>query len=241
VTTDQSWRSSRVKRAEVAAIAAVGYPIFATLGLTFRWQVRGMEHFEGIRDRGHQPIMAFWHGRILPAMCYFRRRGIVVITSENFDGEWIGRIIERFGYRTARGSSSRGARRALLQLKREMENGRPVGFALDGPRGPGFRAQPGAVWLARVTGNPLLPFHLEAARHWTVRSWDRAQIPQPFSRVALTIGAPIAVPADADDEMVEQKRVALEEALRNLQRDALDMLEETRPPSAERQGHPPTS
>ena len=106
--------------------------------------------------------MAFWHGRILPATIYFRRRGIVVITSENFDGEWIAGIIERFGYGTARGSTSRGGRRALLQLKRDMAAGRPAAFTLDGPRGPARVAQPGAVWLAKATGNPVVPFHLEA-------------------------------------------------------------------------------
>ena len=92
--------------------------------------------------------MAFWHGRILPATFYFRNRGIVVITSENFDGEWIARIIERFGYGTARGSTSRGAKRAMLQLVRDMRRGKAAGFTVDGPRGPARIVQPGAVWLA---------------------------------------------------------------------------------------------
>ena len=96
--------------------------------------------------------MAFWHGRVLTATYFFRRRGIVVMISENFDGEWIARIIEQFGFRTSRGSSSRGGQRALLQLKREMEQGRPSGFAVDGPRGPARKAQPGAVWLAEADG-----------------------------------------------------------------------------------------
>ena len=96
--------------------------------------------------------MAFWHGRILPATYYFRRRGIVVITSENFDGEWIAGIIERFGYGTARGSTSRGGLKALLQLKRDMAAGKPAGFTVDGPRGPARVAQPGALWLAKATG-----------------------------------------------------------------------------------------
>ena len=101
--------------------------------------------------------MAFWHGRILPATYYFRRRGIVVITSENFDGEWIAGIIERFGYGTARGSTSRGARRALLQLRRDMAAGKPAGFTVDGPRGPACVAQAGAAWLSKATGNPVAP------------------------------------------------------------------------------------
>jgi len=112
------WRASRWKRVQAAAIAAVGYPLIAALGGTLRWRVSGLQHFDAIRAAGHQPVMAFWHGRILSATYYFRRRGIVVITSENFDGEWIARIIERFGYGTARGSTSSGGKRALLQLLR---------------------------------------------------------------------------------------------------------------------------
>jgi lysophospholipid acyltransferase (LPLAT)-like uncharacterized protein len=168
--------------------------------------------------------MAFWHGRILTATYYFRRRGIVVITSENFDGEWIARIIERFGYGTARGSTSRGARKAMLQLVREMRQGKPAGFTLDGPRGPAHVAQPGAVWLARTTGNPVLPFHLEASRHWSMRSWDRTQVPKPFSTVALVVGEPMSVPADAKDGDLERWRVELEVRLEGLERTALNLL-----------------
>jgi lysophospholipid acyltransferase (LPLAT)-like uncharacterized protein len=173
--------------------------------------------------------MAFWHGRILPATYYFRRRGIVVITSENFDGEWIARIIERFGYGTARGSTTRGGRKAIRQLMREMDAGRPAGFTLDGPRGPARVAQPGAVWLARATGNPLLPFHLEASAHWCVRSWDRTQIPKPFSTVALAIGEPMYVARDAADLQLETARVELERRLEGLEQRALTLLEDLQP------------
>ena len=113
---NENWRSSRLKRLEAAAISIVGYRLVAALGATFRWRTDGLEHLEAVVRSGRQPIMAFWHGRILPATVFFRRRGIVVITSENFDGEWIAGIIERFGYGTARGSTSRGGRKALLQL-----------------------------------------------------------------------------------------------------------------------------
>ena len=101
-----------------------GYRAIQALGSTLRWRTEGFEQFDRIKAAGHQPIMAFWHGRILPATYYFRRRGIVVITSENFDGEWIAGIIERFGYGTARGSTSRGGKRAMLQLVRDMKAGR---------------------------------------------------------------------------------------------------------------------
>ena len=105
------------------------------------------------------------------------------------------------GSATARraGSTSRGGRKALLQLTRDMAAGRPAGFTLDGPRGPARVAQPGAVWLAKATGNPVLPFHLEASRHWTLNSWDRTQIPKPFATVSVAIGEPFDVSAEAGE------------------------------------------
>jgi len=224
VSTPASWRSSPLKRLEAAAIAAIGYRVCAALGSTLTWRVEGLQHYDAIVLGGHQPIMAFWHGRILPATIYFRNRGIVVITSENFDGEWIAGIIERFGYGTARGSTSRGGRKALVQMVRDMAAGKPTGFTLDGPRGPARVAQAGAVWLSKATGNPVLPFHLEADRHWTISSWDRTQIPKPFSTVALVVGQPFVVPEDADDDQIEAARRRLEEELQHLEARAIQLL-----------------
>ena len=218
------WRESRSKRLQAAVISAVGYPVIAALGSTFRWRQNGLEHLDAVTRSGRPPIMAFWHGRILPATVYFRRRGIVVITSENFDGEWIAGIIERFGYGTARGSTSRGAVKALVRLKREMAAGKPAAFTLDGPRGPSQVAQPGAVWLAKATGNPIVPFHIESDRHWTANSWDRTQIPKPWSNVAIAIGEPIEVPPGADDAAMEHARLTLEARLKSLEARALAML-----------------
>ena len=218
-------RLSRSKRLEAWAIARLASPVIRALASTYRWRVEGAEHVEAVDASAKRPIMAFWHGRILPATYYFRNRGIVVITSENFDGEWIAGIITRFGYGTARGSTSRGGRRALLQLTRDMAAGRPAAFTLDGPRGPARVAQPGAVWLAKTTGSPLLPFHMEAAAHWTAGSWDATQIPKPFTTVGVAIGAPLFVPADADADGLEAARLALVRRLADLEGRARALVE----------------
>jgi lysophospholipid acyltransferase (LPLAT)-like uncharacterized protein len=223
VATD-SWRASRIKRWQAGAIATLGYPLIALLGATLRWRTEGLEHLEAVAKAARQPVLAFWHGRILPATCYFRDRGIVVITSENFDGEWIARIIERFGYRTARGSTSRGARKALLQLTRDMAAGRPAAFTVDGPRGPARVAQAGAVWLSKATGNPVVPFHIETNPHWTLRSWDRTQIPKPFAAAVLVVGEPFTIPGDADAEALERGRDELDRRLRDLEARACTLL-----------------
>ena len=224
MSAQEFWRESRMKRLQARLIASAGYPVISALAATYRWRREGLEHLDAVQRSGRQPIMAFWHGRILPSTYFFRRRGIVVITSENFDGEWIAGIIERFGYGTARGSTSRGAVKALVQLKRAMAAGKPAAFTLDGPRGPAKIAQPGAIWLAKATGHPVVPFHIEASRHWTLGSWDRTQIPKPFSDVAIASGEPIDVPSDADEAAMERARLTLEARLTSLEARALAML-----------------
>ena len=200
-----------------------GYRVVAALGATLRWRTDGLEHLDAVIRSGRQPIMAFWHGRILPATVYFRRRGIVVITSENFDGEWIAGIIERFGYGTARGSTSRGGLKAMLKLSRDVAAGKSAAFTLDGPRGPARVAQPGAVWLAKTTGSPVLPFHIEADKYWTANSWDRTQIPKPFATVTLAMGEPLEVPADGGADGLEAARCELESRLFALEARALEL------------------
>jgi lysophospholipid acyltransferase (LPLAT)-like uncharacterized protein len=215
-----------IQRFQTRLIAAAAYPTIAALCGTLRWQVEGAERYDEIIRSGHQPIIGFWHGRILPAAWYFRRRGIVAMTSANFDGQWTARLLEHFGNRTVAGSTSRRGMRAMLEIRRALQGGHPAAFALDGPRGPARIAQPGAAWLAAVTGNPILPFHAEAGRHWTLSSWDRTQIPKPGSRVVALLGEPITIPAGSDDSSAAAARKKVEAALLELEDRALRLLRE---------------
>lgn len=224
---ESDWKASRGKRLQASAIAAAGFPAIHVLARTWRWRAEGLEHLDAVRATGRFPIMAFWHGRILPAIYFFRHRHIVVITSDNFDGEWVAKIIHRFGYTTVRGSTSRNAARVALKAKRRMEEGNAVGITVDGPRGPALVAQPGAVWLAKVTGNPIVPFHIEAASSWIAGSWDAAQIPNPFTRVGLVVGQPFHIPGEADDGELEAYRKELEHRLMALQPRARTLATET--------------
>jgi len=147
---ESDWKASRSLRAKASLIGAVGYPTIRLLGQSWRFVVEGHEHLDRVKAQGQFPVMAFWHGRILPSIYFFRDRDIVVITSDNFDGEWTAKIIHRFGYTTARGSTSRNAARAALRAKRRMEEGHAVGITVDGPRGPALVVQPGALWLANM-------------------------------------------------------------------------------------------
>ena len=210
---DAPRRLSFHQRTLARLIGAGGAPVVGALCRSLHWRIEGMAHHEAIIASGRQPIFAFWHGRVLQATWFWRHRGIVVMISENFDGEWISRLIHWFGYRTARGSSSRGGARAMVRMRRLGVDGVPTAFAVDGPRGPARSVQPGAVWLASLTGQPVLPFHAESDRHWTTGSWDGTQIPKPFARAAMVIGAPIDVPRQPGDDVMAAKQQELADAL----------------------------
>jgi lysophospholipid acyltransferase (LPLAT)-like uncharacterized protein len=220
-------RLSVRQRVTARAIGVVGSPLVAALGRTLTWRVDGADYYDTLMRNDRAPILALFHARILPATLCWRSRGIVALTSQNFDGEWIARLMSRFGYRAARGSTSRGGARALVQLRRELAAGHPVAFTVDGPRGPARVVQPGVVWLAGATGHPILPFHIEANRHWTVRSWDRAQVPKPFSTVAVAVGSPLEV-ADTDRGTIERATAELACILHALEARTHRMLETLR-------------
>jgi len=209
---------SRADRFKFWLVSHLGYWSIRLISITLRWQVDGWEHYQGIQAAGRNMIHAFWHGRIFMGTYFWRNRGIVVMTSRNRDGEYIAGVIRRFGYGAARGSSSRGGRRALIEMIREIQNGRDVAFAMDGPTGPRYVAKPGAVWIASKTGAPIFPFHFSAERKWTLRSWDLFQIPKPFSRVILIMGEPIYVREDADERELDAAQARLQASLETLLR-----------------------
>ncbi|MFY9555265.1 MAG: lysophospholipid acyltransferase family protein [Blastocatellia bacterium] len=183
---------------------------------TLRWEVKGREHLDSILASGHLPIFTFWHTCILSATWFWRNRGIVVMSSTSRDAEYTGRVIKRFGYGTARGSSTRGGGRALAGMAECLENGMETAFTIDGPRGPAYVAKPGAVTLARHTGQAILPFHIVARRYLELPSWDRLQIPLPFTRTAVLIAEPIYVPRDSASADVSASQVAVQSALDGL-------------------------
>lgn len=161
-------------------------------------------------------IMAFWHGRIFMATYYFRNRGIVVMTSQNRDGEYIARVIRRFGYGVARGSSTRGSHGATADALRALKEGRDVGLTIDGPRGPRYVAKKGAAFLARKSGSPVLPFHASVEKKWTMRSWDHFQIPRPFSRGVILIGEPIYVDPESTAAEMQAAEARIQQSLDEL-------------------------
>lgn len=192
------------------------YSLIKAIGRTIRFEVEGQHHFDSIIAAGKLPIYAFWHDRIFASTYYFRGRDIVVITSQSRDGEYIARFIQRLGYGSIRGSSTRGGVGALVEMIRAMRSGYAAAFTVDGPKGPRYVAKPGPVMLAKKTGNPILPFLVECRNYRTVNSWDRMQIPSPFTAARLIYAEPIWIKPDADETALAQGLKVLQSSLDQL-------------------------
>jgi len=206
-------------------IAWAGYLLISLIGLTLRFEYSSEPGSEV--DGGEPPasvIGPFWHRSVIPATWFFRGRGIAVMTSRSFDGEYIARIIERFGFAAVRGSSSRGGSGALLGMNRALGDGHIAAFTIDGPRGPRFVAKPGPVMLARMSGAPILCFYLACNRPWILRSWDAMMIPRPFSKVHVRWTKLIHVPPEASDEQMNECHRQMQESLERARRDAVAAL-----------------
>lgn len=191
-----------------------------SLGRTLRWESKGNAYLEEARDRGQRVIFAFWHNRIVPSTWYWRNRRIAAMTSMSFDGEYIARFLRMFGYTTVRGSSSRNGLGALVGMGRCLAEGCDVAFTVDGPRGPLYHAKAGPVILAKRTGCPILCFHISAHRYLQLNSWDRFQIPAPFSRALVLIAPLIWVPPHADLDLMRAKQHEMQQTLDRLRVEA---------------------
>jgi lysophospholipid acyltransferase (LPLAT)-like uncharacterized protein len=167
-------------------------------------------------------IYSFWHRSVFPAVWMWRKVGIAVMVSRSFDGEYIARIIEKFGFVAVRGSSSRGGSEALRGMKKELGKGAAVAFTIDGPRGPRYVAKPGPVLLARASGVPMAAFYVALSDAWVLKTWDEFMIPKPFSKALARISPKVHVPAQADDTQIRDFHGLLQQALERVTRFAED-------------------
>jgi len=193
-------------------IITVGYWFIRLIGPTLRVSV---SREEGAQETiAQRPLIgSFWHACIIPSTYMCRNLGIRVMSSNSYDGEYMGRIIRKFGFVAVKGSSSRNAVRALLGLRRALQQGWTVAFSIDGPRGPRHKVKPGPVALARSSGVPLTMYHMAVDRAWVLNTWDRLIIPKPFSRVLMRFGTLIPVPNEASDEDLERYQQVLQNSL----------------------------
>ncbi len=172
----------------------------AVNALSATWRLRKTNperELEAINsDQGY--VILLWHEAILPLLWCHRHRGVVVVAGRHRDAQYLADAAESWGYRSIRGSSSRGAREAALGLVRELRNGSLVAVTPDGPRGPRRTMKPGPVQAAQAAGARLMPIHATATRAWHLNSWDRFMIPKPFALISVSYGEPFSVEAGPD-------------------------------------------
>jgi lysophospholipid acyltransferase (LPLAT)-like uncharacterized protein len=195
-------------------ISWAGYLAIGLIGPTLRFSLSWEEEPDPPNAIFERPVIySFWHRAVFPATWMWRKQSIAVMVSRSFDGEYIARIIEKFGFVTVRGSSSRGGAEALLGMREELEKGQAVAFTIDGPRGPKYVAKPGPVRLSRATGFPMAAFYLALSDRWVLKTWDDFMIPKPFSKVLVRASSKIRVPTEADDAQMSDFQWQLQAAL----------------------------
>jgi lysophospholipid acyltransferase (LPLAT)-like uncharacterized protein len=166
-----------------------------------------------------QPVLfTLWHGRLLPLAYLHRGQGVVALISQSADGEYLTRVMQHWGFRAVRGSSSRGGDVAFRELVRLVRSGRSIAITPDGPRGPRERLKPGVLQLAQLTGAPIVLVACGADRAWWFESWDRFLIPKPFARLRVAYGDAVTIPRDADAATLTRTLTQLETQLGTLMR-----------------------
>jgi hypothetical protein len=205
---------SRHRRLMLRVVPPLAAVLLRLLGATLRYEEICEDGGEPDRRDGAS-VWCFWHRCLLPAACFFHGRpGTVLLISASFDGELIARTIERLGYETVRGSSSRAGSSGLRALARAVDEGATAVIPGDGPRGPRYVLKPGVTKLAQMTGLPVRSFYLLPQRAWVLRSWDALLVPKPFSRVVMVWSRPVAPPES--DDSAEEARLAVETTLERL-------------------------
>jgi lysophospholipid acyltransferase (LPLAT)-like uncharacterized protein len=200
------------------AVTGLGGGLLTALMRTVRFEVlEGAHHYAQVRAPGASAVLLVWHGRLLPVAYYHRHQEIASLISQNRDGEYIARVVQDWwGIRPIRGSSSRGGKEALRKMIRTLREGTSVAITPDGPRGPRQKFKAGALLAAQLANVPLLPGSASANRAWWFGTWDRFQVPKPFSRVRIIYGEPIFVARDADAARLQATADRLEDEMNRL-------------------------
>ena len=207
------------------AAGVLGQGLLAGLFTTTRLTQVGDHHYRERRARGEATVYAIWHGVLLPMTYYHQGEGVLVLVSEHSDGEYITRVLHRYGFETARGSSTRGGTKGLRRIVRAAQEGREIAVTPDGPRGPARVFKPGTLVAAQLTGLPIIPIGVGVSSAWRFNSWDGFTVPRPLSRVHIHYGAPVEIPRRLDDAGLEEWAERMGAILNRVQDEAQEAAE----------------
>jgi lysophospholipid acyltransferase (LPLAT)-like uncharacterized protein len=193
--------------------------LYKLWGVTLRDRAIGRERVDALIKQGESVLFGGWHDEIFSMLLQRDDWPVAAIVSRSRDGEYLSRLLHGLGFKTVRGSSSRGGAAALLQAAAALKKDRLSTFvALDGPRGPRHRAKDGIFLLAHHAGAKIVPVRAFNQKAWQAGSWDRFQVPKPFSRTLVAFGEPYRYEApDLTDTCLARERTRLLERLAALE------------------------
>jgi lysophospholipid acyltransferase (LPLAT)-like uncharacterized protein len=186
------------------------------IGYTLRIRSINYEPVKRLNEEKKPHLFMLWHGRMFLPIFVHRNQGIIPMISQHADGEMITRVVNRLGYGSVRGSSTRGGKEALHALVEHLKTGRVGAMLPDGPTGPRHHFKPGTLFIASQAACPLIPVTFAASNCWRAGSWDRFLVPKPFSKCVICYGDPIEVPAELPEAEVERWRLKLETTMLEL-------------------------
>lgn len=210
--------SDRADARKAAILGTAGRLVLDALLHGVRFEVRSHPGYAARVAAGEPVAYTLWHGRLLPLTWLHRQRDIAALISLSKDGEYIARVVEGWGYRVVRGSSSRGGRRALAEMIRHGRDGRSLAFTPDGPRGPREKMKSGVLLAAQRAGMPIVPLTAACTRAWWFEGWDRFLVPKPFSRIVVEHAEPVWIDPGLDESGIERLSLEIEGTLNRMQR-----------------------
>ena len=194
-----------------------GLLLVKLISRSYRYRLVHTENEKNALDAHRTVIYASWHQRFFPGITFFAtHKPIAIMISRSRDGEMIARVVDILGWRSVRGSSSKGGVEALKALRSLTRMGYRVGHIVDGPQGPFGVVKPGLITLAQFSGAPILPVIISAQRRWVFNSWDRFMVPKPFSKIFVRFAQPIIVPRRLDADAFEALRQDVEKLIKEL-------------------------
>ncbi|MCF2612758.1 MULTISPECIES: lysophospholipid acyltransferase family protein [Fusobacterium] len=194
------------------------YYIIMLIKLTLKIEIIGKENME--EDKPY--VLALWHNKVVAtvlALGFIKKRA--GLASPSADGELISVPLEKLGYKMIRGSSGKDSVKGLVQLIKAVKEGYTIGTPLDGPKGPRFEAKQGMMYVAQKSGRPMVFMGAAYSKKWVLsKTWDKCQIPKPFSKVICVISEPFylekSIPVEDYKEIVEKKLNDINEVAENL-------------------------
>jgi len=213
---------------KIKLAAGLAYFLLNLIGRLVRISYLGKEHPEKLGAENKRYILTLWHGRMFIPIFVQRKKGIVAMVSQHADGEFIARAVEKMGYKTVRGSSTRGGMQALREMVKLIKGGVNGAMMVDGPKGPRGEFKIGTLVLAQLSGASLIPMTYACSRAKVFDSWDKFVLAKPFSKVVVAYGEPVEVPREMGEAELTKLKTEMEAKMDTLVKQAEAAVRQTR-------------